>query len=86
MGTTLITAINLIANILVFLLLIHVILSFFMDPFHPIRQTIDRIVGPMLNPIRQVVPPVGGLDFSPLILWIVIRLVSSLLINLVLSI
>jgi uncharacterized protein YggT (Ycf19 family) len=28
----------------------------------------------------------GGLDFSPLILWIVIRLVSSLLISLVLSI
>ena len=86
MQYALITGINWITNLLVFLILVYVILSFFMDPFHPIRRTLDRIVEPMLSPIRQVVPPMGGLDFSPLILWIVIRLVSSLLINLVLSI
>jgi len=75
-----------IATRLVFLLvLVHVILSYFMSPFHPIRQTVDRIVEPMLAPIRRLIPPVGMIDFSPLILIILVQLVGSLLRNLLLS-
>jgi YggT family protein len=73
--------INIIVNTIMLLLIVHVILSYFMDPFHPVRQTIDRIIRPLLDPIRRVVPPVGGLDFSPIVLWLVVRLVGNLLIQ-----
>jgi YggT family protein len=65
------------------LIIAQVILSFFMDPYHPVRQAIDRIVNPLLAPIRRFVPPMGGLDFSPLILLILIQLIASVLISIV---
>jgi uncharacterized protein YggT (Ycf19 family) len=36
----------------------------------------------MLMPIRRVVPLVGMLDFSPIILIVLIRIISNLIINL----
>ena len=66
---------------LIILILLKVILSYFVDPFHPFRQSVDRIVDPLLNPIRQIVPAMGGLDFSPLILLILIEVIFRLLLN-----
>ncbi len=73
--------INLIANLLILLIFINSILSFFMSPMHPVRNTLDRIVNPMLVPIRRVVPLVGSLDLSPLILIILIEIISYALIQ-----
>lgn len=74
-----------ISQLLVLLVIASAILSFFMDPYHPIRRSIDSVVGPMLEPIRRVVPLVGALDFSPLILIILIQVVSNLLIRFLLT-
>ena len=80
-----ITIISIVSQLLVLLVFISVILSYFMDPYHPIRRGVDNIVQPMLAPIRRVVPTVGMLDFSPLVLILLIQLVKSLLISLLLS-
>jgi YggT family protein len=71
--------------ILVLVVLVSVILSYFMDPYHPVRRFLDRIVEPMLAPIRRIVPLVGMLDFSPLILIVLIQLIGNLLIRLLYS-
>jgi YggT family protein len=76
----LIQIIDVVAQILVLLVIVSAILSFFMDPYHPVRRGVDNIVQPMLDPIRRVVPLVGMFDFSPLILIILIQVVSNLLI------
>lgn len=81
----LIQIIDVVAQILVVLVIVSAILSFFMDPYHPIRRGVDNIVQPMLEPIRRVVPNVGMFDFSPLVLIILIQLVSNLLIALLSS-
>ena len=78
----LISFILLIRNILELLVIAYVILSFVMDRYHPVRRWVDSIVDPMLMPIRRVVPLVGMLDFSPIILIVLIRIVSNLIINL----
>ncbi len=70
-----------IASILIWMVIIHSVLSFFMDPFHPVRENLGRIVNPLLAPIRQVMPPMGGLDFSPLVFLLLIQLVRNLLIS-----
>jgi len=71
--------IDLLAQILILLVFVAVILSFFMAPYHPVRMAIDRIIDPLLAPIRRVVPSVGMIDFSPLILMILIQLVDWVL-------
>jgi len=78
---SLVKIISYVSQILVVLVFISVILSYFMDPDHPIRRGVDNIVGPMLSPIRRVVPPLGMLDFSPLVLILLIQLVRSLLVS-----
>jgi YggT family protein len=82
----LVNIINFVAQILSLLVIISAVLSFFMSPFHPIRQAIDRIINPLLAPIRRIVPAMGAVDFSPLILLILIQVVSGLASSLLLSI
>ena len=67
---------------LTIVILAHVLVSYLLDPFHPIRQALDRIVRPLLEPIRRLLPPVGMLDFSPFVLLILVQVVGALLIQL----
>jgi len=71
--------ISTLANIYVWIVIASILLSYFLDPYHPIRQGVDNLVRPLLDPIRRVVPPVGMLDFSPLVLIILIQVVSNLM-------
>ena len=78
--------INVLANIYVWIVIASILLSYFMDPYHPVRQGVDNLVRPLLDPIRKVVPPVGMLDFSPLVLIILIQVVSKLLVSFLVAI
>jgi YggT family protein len=71
--------INIIAQLITLLVIVQVALSYFMSPFHPVRQAIDRLVEPLLAPIRRLLPQTGMLDFSPLILIILVQLIARLL-------
>jgi uncharacterized protein YggT (Ycf19 family) len=39
---------------------------------------LDRLTEPVLSPIRKALPSVEGVDFSPLVLLIGLRLLTSL--------
>ncbi len=69
----------------VLLVVVQAILSYFMDPYHPVRRTIDRIVNPFLNPIRRLIPQTGNLDFSPMVLIILLWVLEWILRGLLLS-
>jgi YggT family protein len=71
--------INIIAQLITLLVIVQVALSYFMSPFHPVRQSIDRLVEPLLAPIRRLLPQTGMLDFSPLILIVLVQIVARLL-------
>ena len=73
--------VNIISQLLILLVFIASILSFFMSPYHPVRETLDRLVNPMLAPIRRLIPTAGGLDFSPLILIILIQLIAGVVVK-----
>ena len=66
-------------QILIYIVIAHVVLSYFMSSSHPIRVAVDRIVLPLLNPIRRVVPVIGMIDISPMILIILVQLIAWLL-------
>jgi YggT family protein len=75
----LIQLVDIIETFFVWMIIINMILSYVMDPYHPIRRTIDSILAPLLNPIRRVVPLVGMFDFSPLVLIILLQVASTLI-------
>lgn len=72
----LIKLVEIISQALILLVIASVILSYFMSPYHPVRRVIDQIIDPILSPIRKVVPLVGMVDFSPLILIILLQFIS----------
>ena len=76
----LITFITVVANLFIYIVIASSLLSFFMPPYHPVREALDRIVDPFLTPIRRIVPIAGTLDFSPLILIIAVQFLSRFLI------
>jgi|OpeIllAssembly_1097287.scaffolds.fasta_scaffold69136_1 YggT family protein len=77
--------VNVIAILLSLLVFIASLLSFFMSPYHPVREALDRLVNPMLAPIRRLVPTAGMIDFSPWILIILIQLIAGAIVNILLS-
>jgi YggT family protein len=75
-----VSVINVLAQSLVILVFVSVILSYVLDPYHPVRRGVDNLVQPMLDPIRRIVPPMGGLDFSPLVLILLIQFLARIII------
>jgi YggT family protein len=47
--------------------------------YSPATQLLDRLCEPLLAPVRRVLPPVAGLDFSPLIVLIGLQALQILL-------
>lgn len=53
-----------------------------LDFYHPLVQFLYRITEPVLRPARRLIPPAGGLDFSPIIVFTVLGLVRGYLLSL----
>ena len=79
----LIIVINTIVRVMTLLIITYVIIGYFLDYYHPIRQTLASVIEPLLSPIRNRLPSMGGLDFSPLILIIILQGFGSLIIAVV---
>lgn len=69
------------AWIFTLMVIANVVMSYFMNPYHPIRIFLDRIIQPLLRPIQRLLPPMMGIDFSPMILLLLIQLVESVIIG-----
>lgn len=77
----LINVIQTLSTVLLLAVLASVLLSYFLPPYNNFRVFLDRIVNPLLVPIRRVVPPLGMIDFSPVVLIILIQVVEWILIS-----
>lgn len=75
---------NLLFRVFYILLLIRVILSWVpgVDPRHPAVQFVDRMTSPILTPIRRAMPPLGGLDLSPLVAILLLIVAQRLVVGL----
>lgn len=82
----LINIVRWVASAVMVIVIADIVLSYFLSPYHPIRKFLDQIVRPMLRPIQRIVPPLGMIDFSPIILIILIQVIETLLIMLLAAI
>ena len=44
-------------------------------------RTLNQVTEPILRPIRRIIPPVGGLDLSPIIVFVIIFFLQSFIAN-----
>lgn len=67
------------------LILVWCILSWFPLPREGILAdivgAIDSLVSPYLNLFRRLIPPFGGIDFSPIVAIVVLQLIERLIIG-----
>lgn len=67
------------ATALLWMIIIRAILSFVSpDPYNPVVQMLYRLSDPILKPIQKLIPPIGGLDLSPLFAVLALQLVRML--------
>lgn len=65
---------------LVLLIFISSVLSWFRpDPRNRFVKLVRTLVDPLIHPIQRIIPPVGGMDLSPLIAFVILLLLQSLL-------
>ncbi len=77
---SLITIVQLISQFLFLLILAYVLFSYLLPQSNSFRRFVDRVIEPLLGPIRRIVPVYKGIDFSPIILVILLQVVTSILI------
>ncbi len=75
-----------IINIYYYAIIASIIMSFVMmfsgnmNP-HPILRVIWQLTEPVMAPIRKIIPAIGGLDFSPIFIFLAIQIIQSFLIS-----
>jgi YggT family protein len=47
-----------------------------------LQDTLGRITEPMLNPIRRIIPNLGGIDITPIILVLLLMFLRNLILEL----
>lgn len=72
--------INLIINIFLFAVFIRVILSWVNpDPYHPGVTLLEKLTDPLMRRAQRILPPISGLDLSPILVVVGLMLLKMLL-------
>ena len=67
-------------NLLTFCILIQAVMSWFGASMHsPATSLLFNINEPILRPARRLIPPIGGLDLSPLLVILLLQVLNRLI-------
>lgn len=74
--------VSFVLNLYFYALIISIIASF-VAPFsgNPILLVVYQILEPLYSRVRRIIPPMGGLDLSPIFIFLGINLLEILLVN-----
>ena len=75
------TTLNTFIQIYVVLLIIRILLTWFpnVDMYSQPFAALSQITDPYLNLFRSIIPPLGGIDISPMLAIIVLQVVGGLI-------
>jgi YggT family protein len=81
------TTLSTFLQIYVVLMIFRVLLSWFpnINWYDPPFSILSQLTDPYLNLFRSIIPPLGGIDFSPMIAFFVLQFGSQILIGLLTS-
>jgi YggT family protein len=74
--------VNAIVAVLSILVFLDSLLSYFVHEGNGFRRFMAKILNPIYRPIRRLIPPLAGIDLTPLIAIILLQLVDAILIGL----
>ena len=70
---------KLLVNIYLWSIIIQVVLSWVNpDPYHPVGRVLTQLTAPLLKPVRRWLPPISGLDLSPMVVIFTLVFLSLL--------
>lgn len=72
-------AISQFLQLLFWIVIIRALLSWFAQGYNPMMAILVQLTEPFLAPIRRIIPPIGGLDLSVLVLVVAIQAVRILI-------
>lgn len=79
------TMLNMVFSIIYFLLVVRIILSWFgINPYYTYNELLSvlfRITEPILVPFRRLPIQFGGIDFSPIIAFILLSFLNSFIVG-----
>ncbi|HEY5679403.1 MAG TPA: YggT family protein [Pseudomonadales bacterium] len=60
-----------------------VIIASFLAPgnYHPALALLQQLTEPVLAPARKLLPPMGGLDFSPILVFLILGVIERVLLQ-----
>ena len=66
-----------------YVLLARIILSWIpnLDRTNPIVQLLHQLTDPILEPVRRTIPPLGMVDISPIVVFIGLQILRSIVIG-----
>lgn len=68
-------------NLFFYAILISVVVSWInLNPYNPILAVLARLTEPLMQPVRRIIPPIGGMDITPIPVMIGLKLIDILLI------
>jgi YggT family protein len=79
-GMALVGILKLTIYIFLYAVLIQAILSWF-NPYTAMAPVLDALTGPLLKPLRRIIPTASGIDLTPLIVFIGAELLLIMLIS-----
>ncbi len=81
MGNFLFQFIDLLLQAMTWLILIRVLITWIpnLDPFNPIVRLLRQATDPILEPARRMIPPIGGMDISPIVVILILQGLQMLL-------
>jgi len=79
--SVLFTLLALLLQVYIFAIFARILLTWIpnLDPYHPAVQMLARITDPVLEPARQVIPPIGMIDISPIVVLLVLSFIQRFL-------
>ncbi len=71
---------KLLINIYLWGVVIQAVLSWINpDPYHPAARVLAQLTAPVLRPARKLLPPISGVDLSPMLVVVALVFISLLL-------
>jgi YggT family protein len=71
--------IRLVLNTFFYAIIVYVILSWISPGYSPLGQVLTQLSSPILRPCQRLIPPIGGLDLSPILALIALQFLMILL-------
>ncbi len=76
--------VNIIFEVMIWLIIVRCILSFVRhNPYQPIIRFVYEVTEPVMAPFRRLIPATGGIDFSPIVVFLVLQLVRQLVLGII---